>query len=169
MDRRSSPKVGSKAAKVGSTAPKVGSTGKGKKASKAKRKRSKVKGGTIPGAAIKRVAKKSGAIRVGGDLIEAGNKVLSHFVDTIITDAVLYADHARRKTVMDGDITLSLKRHNIDIPVFMDQDRLTIPKATFQRLVRRAANNDSLHFQSTALILLQCAAEKYCSAYLLVR
>jgi histone H3/H4 len=163
MDRRSSDS---------SKSPKVDSKGKGTKSSKGngrgngrgKRKRSRANGAGIPGTAIKRVAKRNGATRVGGDFIEAGYKVLTGFVDTIISHAVVYADHTRRKTIMDGDISLSLKRHNVDSPVLMDLNRLAIPKASFQRLVRRVAKQDTMRFQLKGLMRLQFAAERYCDA-----
>lgn len=61
----------------------------------------------IPLAALERIMKKAGALRVGEDAKIAMRDHLEGRAAEIIKKANLLAEHAKRKTVLKEDITLS--------------------------------------------------------------
>uniref|UniRef100_A0A6B2LUH5 Histone H4 n=1 Tax=Arcella intermedia TaxID=1963864 RepID=A0A6B2LUH5_9EUKA len=69
--------------------------------------RDSIQGITKP--AIRRVSRRGGVLRLSGLIYEETRMVLKVFLEKIISKAVVYADHAMRKTVMVGDVTRALK------------------------------------------------------------
>lgn len=66
--------------------------------------------------AVRRLARKGGVKRIAGQIAEEVRGLLHNphetgFLDRIIRDAVLFTEHARRKTVTVGDVALALKRN----------------------------------------------------------
>ncbi len=70
--------------------------------------RDNIQGITKP--AIRRLARRGGVKRISGLVYEATRDVLRDFLTSVIRDAVVYTDHARRKTVTHMDIMYALKR-----------------------------------------------------------
>lgn len=64
----------------------------------------------ISKASIRRLARRGGVKRLSGMIYEESRAVLRNFLHRIIGTAVLYSQHARRKTVTVYDIIYSLKR-----------------------------------------------------------
>ena len=60
--------------------------------------------------AIRRLARRGGVKRISDDTYETAQSAQRIFLELIIRDAVLYTEHARRKTVTTWDIIASLKR-----------------------------------------------------------
>lgn len=58
---------------------------------------------------IRRLARRGGVKRMSGLIYEETNAVLKSFVSSIIQDAFVYAEHARRKTITTMDIVMALK------------------------------------------------------------
>ena len=89
-----------------------GGKGLGKGGGGAKRHR-KILRDNIQGiskAAIKRLARRGGVKRISGLIYEVTRGVLKNFLECVIRDAVTYATHAKRKTVVAMDIVYALKR-----------------------------------------------------------
>lgn len=86
--------------------------GKGKRVAKrhAGRRihRDNIQGVTKP--AIRRLCRRGGVKRIGGQVYEESRKVLKTYLEDIIRDAVTYTEYAKRKTVSLGDVTYALKR-----------------------------------------------------------
>lgn len=70
--------------------------------------RDTIQGITKP--AIRRLARRGGVKRVSGLVYEETRTVLRTFLEDIIRDAMIYTDHARRKTVTAMDVVSALKR-----------------------------------------------------------
>ncbi len=93
-------------------------SGKGKKAKafgkgvvpKRHRKvlRDNIKGITKP--AIRRLARRGGVKRISGLVYDEIRDVLRSYLEDVLHDAVIYAEHARRKTVSPMDVVCALKR-----------------------------------------------------------
>uniref|UniRef100_A0A6B2LUB4 Histone H4 n=1 Tax=Arcella intermedia TaxID=1963864 RepID=A0A6B2LUB4_9EUKA len=62
--------------------------------------------------AIRRLARRGGVLRIGGVLYEEVRIVLKEFLEKVISKAVLYTEHCRRKTVLVGDVNRALKLEN---------------------------------------------------------
>jgi histone H4 len=60
--------------------------------------------------AIRRLARRGGVKRISDDTYEAAQTAQRIFLELVIRDAVLYTEHARRKTVTTMDVIYSLKR-----------------------------------------------------------
>ena len=60
---------------------------------------------------IRRLARRGGVKRIWGLVYEETRTVLRGFLEDIIRDAVLYTEHARRKTVSPADVIYALKRN----------------------------------------------------------
>ena len=60
--------------------------------------------------AIRRLARRGGVKRIGGLVYEETRVVLRAFLAKILQDAVVYTEHARRKTVTAMDVVMALKR-----------------------------------------------------------
>ena len=87
-----------------------GGKGLGKGGAKRHRKvlRDNIQGITKP--AIRRLARRGGVKRVSGLIYEETRGVLKVFLESVISDAVTYTEHARRKTVTAMDVVYALKR-----------------------------------------------------------
>ena len=92
----------------------IKSTGKGKSAKSYGAKRVKITtkdvilGITKP--AIRRLARRGGVKRISALIYEETRIVLRSFLENVVRDAVVYTEHARRKTVTAMDIVYALKR-----------------------------------------------------------
>jgi len=60
--------------------------------------------------AIRRLARRGGVKRISGFIYEETRNVLTQFLRNLIQDAVVYTEHANRKTVSALDIVYALKR-----------------------------------------------------------
>jgi len=87
-----------------------GNIGPGKGGGKRHRKvlRNNIQGVTKP--AIKRLARRGGIKRISGLIYEETRGVLKVFLENVIRDAVVFTEHARRKTVKTLDVVHALKR-----------------------------------------------------------
>lgn len=59
---------------------------------------------------LKRLARRGGVLQMGRDVPEEMRAVLRSFLSGVIKDAIVFAEHSRRKTVSTHDVVLSLKR-----------------------------------------------------------
>lgn len=87
-----------------------GGKGLGKGAAKRHRKvlRDNVQGITKP--AIRRIARRAGVKRISGLIYDETRGVLRNFLEGLVGDAVIYTEHANRKTVTAMDVVYALKR-----------------------------------------------------------
>jgi histone H3/H4 len=60
--------------------------------------------------AIRRLARRGGVKRLSGLIYEETRNVLKAFLENLIRDTVLYAEHANRQTVTAMDVVYALKR-----------------------------------------------------------
>ncbi len=92
----------------------IKSSGKGKSAKSYGAKRVKrttkdvILGITKP--AIRRLARRGGVKRISALIYEETRIVLRNFLESVVRDAVVYTEHARRKTVTAMDVVYALKR-----------------------------------------------------------
>ena len=92
----------------------VKSSGKGKSGKSYGAKRVKrttkdvILGITKP--AIRRLARRGGVKRISALIYEETRIVLRAFLESVVRDAVVYTEHARRKTVTAMDVVYALKR-----------------------------------------------------------
>ena len=70
--------------------------------------RDHVQGITKP--AIRRLARRAGVKRISGLVYQETREILRFFLETVIQDAVMYSEHAKRKTVTALDVVYALKR-----------------------------------------------------------
>lgn len=61
--------------------------------------------------AIRRLARRGGVQRMSKHVYEDTRYVLKAFLGEVVRDAVMYTEHARRKTVTTMDIVYALKRN----------------------------------------------------------
>ena len=86
-----------------------GKTGKSYGAKRVKRNsKDVILGITKP--AIRRLARRGGVKRISNSIYEEARIVLKNFLESVIRDAIVYTEHARRKTVIAMDIIYALKR-----------------------------------------------------------
>ena len=87
----------------------------GKTATKRHRKilRDNIKGITKP--VLRRLARKGGVKRISGLVYEEARAVCAVFLKNIIDGAIIYAEHAQRKTVTASDVVYALKRCGITL------------------------------------------------------
>lgn len=85
-----------------------GSKGLGKSRRKRHVQRENIEGITKP--AIRRLARRGGVKRISGGVYEETRGVLKIFLEIVIRDALVYTEHARRKTVTALDAVYALKR-----------------------------------------------------------
>ena len=64
----------------------------------------------ISKAAVRRLARRGGVKRISGLVYDETNEMLKVFLKSIIEDAVVYAEHSRRKTLTHKDVIYALKR-----------------------------------------------------------
>src|SRR6056297_2663946 len=62
--------------------------------------------------AIRRLARRGGVKRISNLMYAEMRGVLHKFLTQIVKDAVVYVEHARRKTVTAKDVVAALKRQN---------------------------------------------------------
>lgn len=60
---------------------------------------------------LRRLARRGGVVRMSGLCDDPVREALKTFLTKIITDSVIYTEHARRKTVTNMDIMYSLKKN----------------------------------------------------------
>ncbi|RCN30940.1 core histone H2A/H2B/H3/H4 [Ancylostoma caninum] len=60
--------------------------------------------------AIRRLARRAGVKRISGLIYEETRGVLRQFLEKVIHDAVMYTEHAKRKTVTVMDVVYAVKR-----------------------------------------------------------
>ena len=60
--------------------------------------------------AIRRLARRGGVKRISALIYEETRIVLRAFLESVVRDAVVYTEHARRKTVTAMDVVYALKR-----------------------------------------------------------
>lgn len=70
--------------------------------------RDNIQGITKP--AIRRLARRGGVKRISGLVYGEIRGVLKEFVQSVLRDAIIYTEHARRKTVNAMDVVYALKR-----------------------------------------------------------
>lgn len=62
--------------------------------------------------AIRRLARRGGVKRISGEIYKETRGVLKNFfLEHVIRDAVIYCEHARRKTVTAMDVVYALKKN----------------------------------------------------------
>ncbi|XP_063984467.1 histone H4, major-like [Diachasmimorpha longicaudata] len=59
---------------------------------------------------IRRLARRGGVKRISGGIYDLVRQILRTFLETVIADAVIYTEHAKRKTVTAPDVVYALKR-----------------------------------------------------------
>jgi len=89
----------------------VGGKGLGKGGAKRHRKvlRDNIQGITKP--AIRRLARRGGVKRISGLVYEETRGVLKIWLEKLLRDAIIYTEHARRKTVTAMDVVYGLKKN----------------------------------------------------------
>jgi len=85
-------------------------------------------------AAIAKLAKRGGVKRIGSDssgrhTFDEVKGVLKQFIETVLKDAIMYTEYARRKTITVGDILYALKRQGRHVYGF-DEGVVVKPKKT---------------------------------------
>ena len=65
----------------------------------------------ISRAEIRRAARRGGVKRISGLVYEEVRGILRNYLQRIIPDAALYAEHARRKTITAMDVVHALKKN----------------------------------------------------------
>jgi histone H4 len=58
---------------------------------------------------IRRLARRAGVMRISALVYEETTAVLKVFVQNLVRDAVVYTEHANRKTVLTMDVLYALK------------------------------------------------------------
>src|SRR6185503_727159 len=77
--------------------------------------------------AIRRLARRGGVKRISGLVYEETRGVLKVFLEHVIRDAVIYTEHARRKTVTALDVIYALKRQGRTLYGFGGSDLPWVP------------------------------------------
>eukprot|EP00956_Cyclotella_meneghiniana_P011348 scaffold15942_cov78-Cyclotella_meneghiniana.AAC.11 len=78
-----------------------------------------IKGITKP--AIRRLARRGGVKRISGLIYEETRGVLRAFLENVISDAIVYTEYAKRKTVTVNDVLYALKRQGKTLYGFEDK------------------------------------------------
>lgn len=89
-----------------------GAKGLGKGGAKRHRtvlRKNNIQGITKP--AIRRLARRGGVKRISGLIYEEARHVLKSYLEKIIGDAIVYTEHAKRRTVTAMDVMYALKRN----------------------------------------------------------
>lgn len=73
-------------------------------------KRDNIQGITKP--AIRRLARRGGVKRMSNGIYDETRGVLKNFLEKVIGDAIVYMEHARRKTVNALDVVYALKKQD---------------------------------------------------------
>ena len=77
---------------------------------KAKRRRSKTIRSEISKASIRRLARRGGVKRISALIYPETKALLRAYLKNIISDAIKYTEHGKRKTVTTTDVVYALKR-----------------------------------------------------------
>ncbi|KAI4745544.1 hypothetical protein E4T50_04106, partial [Aureobasidium sp. EXF-12298] len=64
----------------------------------------------ITDASVRRLARRGGVKRISATVYDETRGVVKTFLESVIRDAVVYTEHAQRKTVTSLDIVHALKR-----------------------------------------------------------
>lgn len=64
----------------------------------------------LPLAALERILKKAGAIRISMKATKEYARMLEEYAGGIAEEAAMFAEHANRNTVLEQDIVLAKKR-----------------------------------------------------------
>lgn len=70
--------------------------------------RDTISGVTVP--AIRRLARRGGIKRISKGIYEETRRITKEFLERVVGDAIMFTDHARRKTVVSGDVVHALSR-----------------------------------------------------------
>ena len=65
--------------------------------------------GELPLAAVDRIIRKAGGIRVSEEAVAILSEILEEKGVSVARDAAVFAKHANRKTITDADIRLAVK------------------------------------------------------------
>lgn len=86
--------------------------GKGKAGKKSTKRADlkKTERSTLTRGGIRRLARRGGIKRVSGDVYPEIRDFVDHFLNTVVKDSAIMAEHARRKTITAMDIIYALKR-----------------------------------------------------------
>jgi histone H3/H4 len=63
--------------------------------------------------AVRRLARRGGVKRVGGSVYESVNKLARVYCEDVLKNAIVYSNHAKRKTVTANDVIYALKRQGV--------------------------------------------------------
>ncbi|KAG9876980.1 hypothetical protein KCV05_g21887, partial [Aureobasidium melanogenum] len=64
----------------------------------------------IKNPSIRRLARRGGVKRISNMIYEETRSVVKSFLRSVIYDAIVYTEHAKRKTVTELDVVHALKR-----------------------------------------------------------
>lgn len=70
---------------------------------------------TIGKPAIRRLARRAGVKRISQGIYEEAPEALKRWLRTMVHDATVYADHAKRFTITTNDILLALKKNGVTL------------------------------------------------------
>ena len=59
---------------------------------------------------IRRLARRAGVTRISGMIYPEVHKEMKSFLNDVVRNSLLYAEHGKRKTVMTMDVLYALKR-----------------------------------------------------------
>jgi len=96
---------------------------------------------------IRRLARRGGVKRLSGDIYGTVKTTLQSWLEAILHDVAVFAEAAKRKTVIVNDVLLSLKRNGITLLGFDTVERrrrLTLP-LTHRELQVTANRNIACH------------------------
>lgn len=64
---------------------------------------------TLPLIAFEKILKENGALRISEDALELFKHITEEHIQTITREAMKYAKHAKRRTVLESDIRLAIQ------------------------------------------------------------
>ena len=59
--------------------------------------------------ALKRLGRKAGAKRIGGDVYDEVREAVKNFMDDLIKKSIIFTEHSKRKTVNEYDVKEALR------------------------------------------------------------
>ena len=77
-------------------------------------------GNSFSKASLRRLARQGGVKRISTGAIPELRTMIVKFMETVIRDALTFAEYAKRKTIMVMDIIFALKRHGKPMYGFYD-------------------------------------------------
>lgn len=90
----------------------VGNKGLGKSGSKRHKFKARDNSNAISKGSVRRLCRRAGIKRISGELYESVRKDCRDFVTKIVTGAITYCQHSRRRTIILPDMLNSFKIHN---------------------------------------------------------